>query len=80
QLLRNSKLHVNHVNHLGWTALLEAIVLINGNPTQQAVIQLLIEHGADANIPDQNNLTPLQHGRQRGFNEIEQFLIAAGAK
>ncbi len=80
ELLSNSDIDVNHVNHLGWTALMEAIVLNNGNPTQQTVIQLLIEHGADVNIPDQNNVTPLQHARQRGFNKIEQILIAAGAK
>lgn len=80
ELLTNTDIDVNHVNHLGWTALMEAIVLNNGNPTQQAVIQLLIEHGADVNIPDQNNVTPLQHAKQRGFQEIEQILIAAGAK
>lgn len=80
ELLSNTDIDVNHVNHLGWTALMEAIVLNNGNPTQQAVIQLLIEHGADVNIPDQNKVTPLQHAKQRGFKEIEQILLAAGAK
>ncbi len=80
ELLSNTDIDVNHVNHLGWTALMEAIVLNNGNPTQQAVIQRLIEHGADVNIPDQNNVTPLQHAKQRGFKEIEQILLAAGAK
>ncbi|WDV08483.1 ankyrin repeat domain-containing protein [Lysinibacillus irui] len=80
ELLTNTDINVNHVNHLGWTALMEAIVLNNGNPTQQTVIQLLIEHGADVTIPDQNNVTPLQHAKQRGFQEIEQILIAAGAK
>ncbi len=80
ELLTNTDIDVNHVNHLGWTALMEAIVLNNGNPTQQTVIQLLIEHGADVNIPDQNNVTPLQHSKQRGFQEIVQILIAAGAK
>lgn len=80
ELLSNTDIDVNHVNHLGWTALMEAIVLNNGNPTQQTVIQRLIEHGADVNIPDQNNVTPLQHAKQRGFKEIEQILLAAGAK
>ncbi|WP_155593837.1 ankyrin repeat domain-containing protein [Lysinibacillus cavernae] len=79
ELLTTTNIDVDHVNHLGWTALMEAIVLNNGNPTQQTAIQLLIEHGADVNIPDNNNVTPLQHAKQRGFKEIEQILIAAGA-
>jgi len=79
ELLNNTTIDVNHVNRLGWTALMEAIVLNNGNPTQQTVVQLLIDHGADVNIPDNNNVTPLQHAKKQGFKEIENILIAAGA-
>jgi len=79
ELLNNTTIDVNHVNRLGWTALMEAIVLNNGNPTQQTVVQLLIDHGADVNIPDNNNVTPLQHAKKQGFKEIEIILIAAGA-
>ena len=79
ELLNNTTIDVNHVNRLGWTALMEAIVLNNGNTTQQTVVQLLIDHGADVNIPDNNNVTPLQHAKKQGFKEIENILIAAGA-
>jgi len=79
ELLNNTTIDVNHVNRLGWTALMEAIVLNNGNPTQQTVVQLLIDHGADVNIPDNNNVTPLQHAKKQGFKEIEIILIVAGA-
>lgn len=79
ELLNDTTINVNHVNLLGWTALMEAIVLNNGNPTQQTVVQLLIDHGADVNIPDNNNVTPLQHAKKQGFKEIEIILIAAGA-
>lgn len=79
ELLTNTQIDVNHVNHLGWTALMEAIILNDGNPTQQATIQLLIEHGADVHIADDNNVTPLQHAKERGFKEIEKILNAAGA-
>jgi ankyrin repeat protein len=41
---------------------------------------LLIDHGAGVNIPDNNNVTPLQHAREKGFKEIEQILLTAGAK
>lgn len=80
ELLTTTNIDVNHVNHLGWTALMEAIVLNNGNPTQQTAIQLLVDYGADVNIPDKNNVSPLQQAKQKGFKEIEEILIAAGAK
>lgn len=80
ELLNNTTINVNHVNHLGWTALMEAIILNNGNSIQQTVVQLLIDHGADVNIPDNDNVTPLQHAKKQGFKEIENILIEAGAE
>ncbi|MBM7587410.1 ankyrin repeat protein [Bacillus pakistanensis] len=80
ELLTKTDIDVNHVNNLGWTALMEAIVLNNGGEKQQLAIQWLIHHGADVNISDNNNVTPLQHAREQGFKEIEQILLKAGAK
>jgi ankyrin repeat protein len=80
ELLTNTDTDVNHVNNLGWTALLEAIILNDGDEIQQQTVQLLIDYGADVNIPDKNNVTPLQHAREKGFKEIEQILLKAGAK
>ena len=79
-LLTETKVDVNHINKLGWTALLEAIILNNGNETQQQTVQLLIDHGANVNIADNDNVTPLQHAREKGFKEIEQILLKAGAE
>ncbi|HDX9710993.1 MULTISPECIES: ankyrin repeat domain-containing protein [Bacillus] len=75
ELLTQTNIDVNHVNNLGWTALMEAIVLSNGNETQQQVIRLLIEHGADVNIPDNDGVTPLEHARAHHFEEIEKILL-----
>ncbi|MEK4029875.1 ankyrin repeat domain-containing protein [Pseudobacillus sp. FSL P4-0506] len=80
ELLTKTDIDVNHVNNLGWTALMEAIVLNNGDKKQQQTIQLLIDHGADVNIPDKNNVTPLEHARKNGFKEIESILLKAGAE
>ena len=75
ELLTRTNIDVNHINNLGWTALMEAIVLSNGDEAQQQVIQLLIEYGADVNIPDNDGVTPLQHARSHNFEEIENILL-----
>ena len=78
-LLEHTKVDVNHVNRLGWTALLEAIVLSDGGPRHQTIVAALIRHGADVNLPDRAGRTPLQHARSRGFTEIQALLESAGA-
>ena len=70
----------NHVNRLGWTGLLEAIILSDGGPRHQAIVALLIEGGADVNLPDKEGRTPLHHARQRGQTEIVQMLERARAR
>lgn len=79
ELLTRTDVDVNHVNDLGWTALLEAIILSDGGPRHQEIVQLLMDHGANINIPDGNGVTPLQHARARGFQEIERILLTASA-
>jgi len=80
ELLTRTDVDVNHVNDLGWTALLEAIVLSDGGPRHQQIVQLLVDHSADVTIPDKNGVTALEHARARGFKEIEQILLAAQAR
>lgn len=79
ELLTNTKTDVNHVNNLGWTALLEAIILNDGSEKQQQTIRLLIEHGTDVNLADKDGVTPLEHAREKGYKEIEEILLEAGA-
>ena len=79
-LLDETEVDVNHINNLGWTALLEAVILTDGGPVFQQIVAELIEHEADVNIADGDGVTPLQHARQRGYREIEAQLLAAGAK
>jgi uncharacterized protein len=80
ELLTRTDSNVNHINNLGWTALLEAIVLSDGGQAQQQIVQLLVDHGADVTIPDKDGVTPLQHARGRGFTEIERILVKAGGR
>ena len=47
ELLRTTTIDVNHVNNLGWTALLEAVILGDGGPTHTEIVRELLAHGAD---------------------------------
>ena len=70
---------LNHVNRLGWTCLMEAIVLSDGGAPHQQIVSQLIAAGADLNLPDSNGLSPLQQAQQRGQSAIAQLLHDAGA-
>jgi ankyrin repeat protein len=70
----------DHINKLGWTALLEAIILGDGGPTHTDIVRLLVDGGADVNIPDKDGVTPLSHARQRGYAAIAAILQAAHAR
>ena len=45
---------VDHVNRLGWTALLEAVVLGDGGGRHQEVVRILLDAGADPSIADRD--------------------------
>ena len=79
ELLAHTEINVNQTNHVGWTPLLEAIVLNDGGIKQQAIVQLLLEHGASPHLTDKYGKTPLELARERGFEEIAQLLISPQA-
>jgi uncharacterized protein len=71
---------LDHVNNLGWTALLEAVILGNGGRRHTETVRALIKAGADVAIADRNGVTPLQHARQRGYDAMAEMLEAAGGR
>ena len=74
-----AKAPLNHVNNLGWTALLEAVVLGNGGANHTAIVDALVKANADVNIPDRHGTTALGHARSRGYSQIARILERAGA-
>jgi hypothetical protein len=68
---------LDHVNNLGWTALVEAVILGDGGPRHVETVRLLVEAGADAGIPDRNGATPLQHAQARGYSRMVAILQTA---
>jgi ankyrin repeat protein len=75
-----AKAPLNHVNNLGWTALLEAVVLGNGGRDHTAVVEALVKAGADVTVPDRHGTTALGHARTRGYSQIARILENAGAR
>jgi len=77
--LLKTEIAIDHINNLGWTALLETIILSDGGSTHQDILRQLIEAGANVNIADKDGVSPLAHARQRGYAEMIVMLEKAGA-
>jgi ankyrin repeat protein len=68
---------LDHVNNLGWTALLEAVILGDGGPRHVAVLRALVQGGANRGLPDRQGVSALEHARRRGYAEMVAILDAA---
>lgn len=78
-LLERTDVDVDHVNDLGWTALLEAVFLGDGGSAHQQIVRLLLRAGADPAVVDREGVSPLDHARRRGYDRIAAILEQAGA-
>jgi hypothetical protein len=79
ELLTRTDINVNHTNFVGWTPLLEAIVLNDGGAKQQEIVKLLLDHGANPHMTDKYGKSPLTLAREKGYHHIAELLVAAGA-
>lgn len=76
--LIGAKAPLDHVNNLGWTAAMEAVVLGDGGKRHQDTLKALLDAGANARIADRNGVTPLEHARRRGYMAMIEMLRSAG--
>ena len=67
---------LNHINNLHWTAVLEAVLLGDGGADHQAVLDALLDAGADRTIADRDGVTPLKHAERLGYTEMAARLRA----
>ncbi len=65
---------LDHVNNLGWTALIEAVILGDGGPAHVETVRALVEAGADQAIAERNGMTPRQFADKLGYTEISKLL------
>jgi uncharacterized protein len=69
---------LDHVNNLGWTALIEAVILGNGGRRHVDTTRYLVKAGARRDLADREGRTPLDHARSRGYRDIESVLVNGG--
>jgi len=65
---------LDHINTIGWTALMEAVMLGDGGRAHSETVRLLVEAGASKSIGDREGRTPLEHAKARRYAEIVAIL------
>ncbi len=80
KLLLTSGIDLDHVNDLGWTCLLEIVILGDGGARHQQVTRLVLDAGANPSLADKDGVTPLAHARQRGQQAIARLIEQAGGR
>ena len=80
RMLIRARAPLDHVNNLGWTALIESIVLGDGGPRHTATLAALVDAGANVNLADRGGSTPRELASRRGYREMVVLLDAARAR
>ena len=80
KLLLTTPIDVDHVNNLGWTCLLEIVILGDGGSRHVEVTKFVLAAGANPNLADNKGVTALAHARSKGQREVALLIEAAGGK
>lgn len=71
---------LDHVNNLGWTALIEAVILGDVGKRHVETVRALLAAGANRNLADNQGVTPLRHARARGYAAMVALLEAVAPR
>lgn len=65
---------VDHINDVGWTALLEAVILGDGSEPYQEIVRILLAAGADRSLADRDGATAAEHAQRMGQHAVLALL------
>ncbi|HEY2229119.1 MAG TPA: ankyrin repeat domain-containing protein [Xanthobacteraceae bacterium] len=65
---------IDHVNQRGWTALITAVVLGNGDKNHFDIVEALVNARADGDIKDQLGKKAIDYARARNYSEMVRIL------
>jgi uncharacterized protein len=74
RVLLDTAIDVNHINELGWTCLLEIAYLSDGGPRHVEIARLVLQAGADPDVPDKRGNTALDHAETRKLSSLAALL------
>ena len=80
KLLLTTAIDVDHINNLGWTCLLEIVILGDGGPRHVEAARLVLDAGANPNLADKDGMSPLAHARANGQADVAALIEKAGGK
>lgn len=75
-LLENTDIDVDFINYLGWTALLEVVILSKDKAMQLKMAKLLLDHGATISIEDKDGVEVLIHAKKSKNKELVKLLLS----
>jgi uncharacterized protein len=78
--LIEAKADIDHANSRGWTALITAVALGNGDKDHTAIVDALIKAGADADIKDRSGRKAIDYARARGYSDMIPILEKAAGR
>src|SRR5215467_8530220 len=78
--LIEAKAPLDHVNRMGWTALIAAVLLGNNSKGHIETVELLVKAGADTEIKDRQGTSALGHAKARGYSDMVKILEAAAGR
>jgi hypothetical protein len=68
---------IDHVNKRGWTALITAVALGNGDKQHIETVEALVAGRANGDIKDQLGKTAIDYARARGYSDMVPILQKA---
>jgi len=73
-ILEKTDINIDLINYLGWTAMLEVVLLSKNKDMQVKMAKLLLDHHADLSIKDKDGVDALTHAKNGNNKKLVEVL------